>query len=335
MRNCVLVYIEIDGQKNILPESLEAITAAIKVAEISRSSVSAVLIGSDVSEGAEDVCRMGFDDMSVAKVYLLNAPEFEAYQPERFQWVLGNLISHIRPSAVIFPQSWNTIDLAPRIAFSLHAGLVTDCDAIESDGEGLTFIKPIYSGNVLARYQTPAEPALVVLRPKGFDAAKRKEGLPGEVIIIPAPNNLPEMRTKIVKRIFDDEKTGIPLSQADIIVSGGRGIGGPEGFDLLSELAEHLGGALGSSRPPCDLGWVSPKTQVGITGDIVAPSLYIAVGISGSFQHMAGMMDSKTIVAINRDAGAAIFKIADYGIVSEYEAVIPAILDAIKAQQKK
>jgi len=334
MQHCVLVYIELDREKNILPESLEALNAAARVAEIYGSSVSAVVIGTEVTQAAEDILRMGPQN-AVDKIHVMDAPGFETYQPERFQMVLENLISKIEPSAVLFPQTWNTVDLAPRISFSLEAGLVTDCIAVEPDQGRPLFIKPIYSGNVLAGYQVPAAPAIVVCRPKSFSAAEKNHRSAGEVIMMQALEQMPGSGTKIVEQVFDDGQTGIPLSQADIIVSGGRGMGGPRGFALLSELAERLGGALGASRPPCDLEWVSPKTQVGVTGDIVAPSLYIAVGISGSFQHMAGMMDSKTVVAINRDEGANIFKIADYGIVSEYEDVIPAIIDAIKAREIK
>jgi len=226
------------------------------------------------------------------------------------------------------PNTLTGVDLAPRVAWELGAGLVTDCVAIESDQGGPAFVKPVYSGNVMSVYSAATCPFMVSVRPRAFARLQPENSRPTETVPVSCAFN-PNPRVVVVKRL-EEEIQGIRLETADRIVAGGRGIGGAEGFGQLRALADVLGAAIGASRPPCDLGWVAPAAQVGQTGEIVAPGLYIAVGISGSTQHLAGMSGAKTIVAINADPQASIFRIADYGVVGKYEEIIPTFTETLK-----
>jgi len=234
----------------------------------------------------------------------------------------------VKPKAIIFGDTLTSIDLAPRVAFSLTTGLITDCVAIECEEGEVYFIKPVYSGNVMAAYTFDREPFVVTLRSRAEEPAERSNVAGAEIIPIGVDLDLSDVNAEVVERVVEKQE-GPTLTDAEVVVSGGRGIGGPAGFEQLRELAAALNAAVGASRPPCDHGWVPQRTQVGQTGAKVAPSLYIAIGISGATQHVAGMYRSKRIVAINRDPKANIFRIADYGVVGPFEEVLPAFREAI------
>lgn len=316
----MLVIAELTSTGELTPGTLEALSAARRLADRQGGGLTAVLLGHAVENKAQALCHYGADS-----VRYIDDPLLAQYHPEAYLAVLLPLCDEIRPRGIVCGQSLNTLDLAPRLAARLKTGLVTDCVAVEE--ERLRFTKPIYSGNVLGVYTVAATPFILTLRARAFDAAPCRESA--------APLTRREggldpslFKVEVLERRIEPE--GISLGAAERIVAGGRGMGGPQGFAQLAELAGVLHAAIGASRPPCDLEWVSSQCQVGQTGEIVAPQVYIAVGISGSTQHIAGMAGSKTIVAINKDKDANIFKMADYGVIGTYEEVIPALTAGLK-----
>lgn len=321
----ILVYIELNEKKEIDQISLECLRAGRTLADETGSRLAALLIGSDIGGVAGELTHYSIDD-----IYVADSPGLRDYHPELYHRVLKNLYLKTKPQAVIFGNTLLGLDLAPRISFDLGAGLVTDCVGITIDEGRLTFVKPVYSGNVTAEYRVTSDAAIVTLRARTQEKADRQESGSGRIVPVPEMIDEGTVTLQVIQRVVNDNE-GPQLENADIIIAGGRGIGSKEGFSILSDLAKNIGGTLGASRPPCDLGWVHSNAQVGQTGEIVRPSLYIAVGISGSTQHIVGMSGSKTIIAINKDSRAPIFDIADYGIVGNYEDIIPAFSSAINA----
>ncbi len=326
--NSVLVMVEQGRAGSILPVSLECLRTGRELAENLGSRLMAAVIGSDIRSTAEEVRHFGVDGVLLA--------EHSALCDYRADGYLGALVEAVRAvqaSFVLMGDTVNALDLAPRAAFTLEAGLVTDCVKIEVDSGEVLFTKPVYSGNVMAVYSSETEVTLATLRSRSADAAVRTEEGKGEITSLHVEINPGPGLTEIVESVPVEEQ-GVSLDQADVVVSGGRGIGGGEGFKLLEDLAGVLGAALGASRPPVDCGWASPASQVGQTGKIVAPSLYVAVGISGAMQHISGMNGSKVIVAINKTAEANIFNIADYGVVGKYEEIVPSLTETLRGIPK-
>ena len=319
----VLVFLEID-QGILHPLAPEVLLAAKQVAQALQSRLAAVIIGKEIAEVAHEILHYGVDTVYVVAHHLL-----DTYQGEYLCLALSELCQTLQPAIILMANTLTGIDLAPRLAWQLDAGLVTDCVAFNVSGGELSFSKPIYSGNIMAEYVPATTTCLVTVRPRSFEPQPRTETPQGEIVTVAVTLSPASVKTTLVERI-EEHRDGIRLETAERIVAGGRGIGRAEGFMLLKTMADTLGAAIGASRPPCDLGWVSAKAQVGQTGEIVAPGLYIAVGISGSTQHLAGMMGSKTIVAINKDPQANIFKIADYGVVGNYEDVLPVLTKTLK-----
>jgi electron transfer flavoprotein alpha subunit len=319
----VMVFIERDGDA-LHPLTPEVLLAGKQVAQSLHGELAAVIMGSGITDVALAVRHYGVDT-----VYVVDHPLLDTYQGEYFCLALSELCRTVQPRIILMANTLTGIDLAPRVAWQLDAGLVTDCVAIDAAGGDLTFSKPIYSGNVMAEYAPVTTPCLVTVRPRAIDPQPRTDMPQGEIIPVTVTLDQALIKTTLVERI-EERGDGIRLETADRVVAGGRGIGGSEGFMLLKTMAETLGAAIGASRPPCDLGWVSPQAQVGQTGEIVTPDLYIAVGISGSTQHLAGMAGAKTIVAINKDPQANIFKIADYGVVGNYEDVLPVLTETLQ-----
>jgi electron transfer flavoprotein alpha subunit len=321
--NAVMVLVELDAYKQIIPLSLECVTAAKRLAEVCGGRAAALVMGSGVAAAAREMACYGVDD-----VLLVDHPALEGYQAELYLSAFLQVWERHKPKAILTGDTLTSVDLAPRIAFSLDAGLVTDCVAIRADAPGVCFIKPVYSSNVMAAYAFIFEPWIVTLRPRVEEAAPKADPGRSRVTPVEVELDLSATKTEVIQRVIEGDE-GIKLAEAHIIVSGGRGMGGPEGFARLVELAKVLNAAVGASRPPCDLGWVPSQWQVGQTGAKVAPSVYIAAGISGATQHVAGMQSSKKIIAINRDPKANIFRIADYGVVGACEEVLPAFREAL------
>jgi electron transfer flavoprotein alpha subunit len=223
-------------------------------------------------------------------------------------------------------------DLAPRLAFRLENVVSMDCTALDIDpgSKLLLQTRPVYGGNALAVFVCEgSKPQMAAVRAKAMDPKDRDDSRSGEVVPIAAGLDPAAVRTKVTNTV-KEEVEGIKLEDAGVIVCGGRGIGSAEDFKMLEPLAKILNAAIGASRPPCDNGWVSPSIQIGLTGKIVGPTLYIAVALSGSSQHMAGCSGAKNIIAINKDAEANIFKEARFGIVGDFKKVIPAFTEKVK-----
>ena len=304
----------------------ELLGAGRKLADDLGEELGALLVGSEVSGIAQEAIAFGAD-----KVYVVEAPELKDYRTDSYMTVVEKVAVEVAPKVLLMGQNSIGRDLAPRLAFRLDTAVSMDCIelAIDADSKQLLMTKPVYGGNARAIYTTDTMPQMATLRVKAGEPLARDDSRKGEVVSIDAGLDESAIRTKVVDTVLE-EIEGIKLEDANIIVSGGRGMGGPEGFKDLEELAKVLKAAVGASRPPCDNGWVPDTMQVGLTGKIVSPDLYIAVAISGSSQHIAGCSGSKTIVAINRDPEANIFKEAAYGVVGDWKKVIPAFMEKAK-----
>ncbi len=301
---------------------LELMGLAQGLAAASGEVVSAALLGSGIGEVAEELARSG-----AATVYAADSAALAEYNPDSFLAVLQGLCEHLKPAVVLVGHTPLGQDLAPRLAFALGAGLVTDCTALDWDGAaGLVASKPVYGGNAVARLAPATSPQMATVRPR-VGEPPTGDAVPGSVAVVEV--TLPAPAIELQGRVVEEE-AGVKLEEARVVVSGGRGMSGPEGFESLRELAGVLGGAVGASRPPCDSEWIPCTSQVGITGKLVAPELYIAVGISGSSQHLSGMSESRHIVAINRDPEAYIFKVAHYGVVGDWRQVLPAFTGKVR-----
>ncbi len=286
----------------------------------------AVIAGSGVSSLAQDAIAFGADN-----VYVVDDPLLKDYQTDSYISVIEKVVKQVMPQIILLGQTSIGRDLAPRLAFRLGTAATMDCVAlaIDPDSKRLLPTKPVYGGNAQAIYGYQTEPQIATVRAKVMSPLKRDDSRKGESVTIEAGLAPSDIRTKVLEKV-KEEIAGIKLEDAPIVVSGGRGIGGAEGFKQLAELAKLLKGAVGASRAACDSGWIPETSQVGLTGKIVTPDVYLAIGISGSSQHMAGCSSSKCIVAINKDAEANIFKVAHYGVVGDWKKVFPAFAQKVK-----
>jgi electron transfer flavoprotein alpha subunit len=313
----ILVFVEQRGGE-VRKASLQAISEAKR----NGAEVSAVLPGSGIAAAAGGLGTWGADT-----VYVADDPNLALYSAEGYAEVVAKAVEQVQPSAIFFAGTAMGRDLAPRLAARLGVGALADVVALTMDGGAFTARRPVYSGKAFATATTAGKsPQVISLRPNVF--AAEELGGAGTVVAL---DGLALSIRAVVKELVAAGGGELDVAEADIIVSGGRGIKGPENFALIKSLADALGGAVGASRAAVDAGWISHSHQVGQTGKVVSPSLYIACGISGAIQHLAGMNSSKIIVAINTDPDAPIFKIADYGVVGDLFTVIPPMVEAIKA----
>lgn len=321
----IWIFAEQRDQK-IMNVSLEILGEARKLADKKGVKVGAVLIGYEVQNLAKDLIYYGAD-----KVYVIDNILLKNYTTEGYAKVIVDLVNELKPEVILYGATYIGRDLAPRIASRLKTGLTADCTGLDIDENGLLLqTRPAFGGNLMATIKCPdRRPQMSTVRPGVMKKALKDDTRTGEVINIEANLSENDIRTKVVE-IIKEVRGKVNLEEADIIVSGGRGTGGPEGFKLIQELADVLGGVVGASRATVDAGWISADHQVGQTGKTVRPKLYIACGISGAIQHLAGMSNSGTIVAINKNPDAPIFKIADYGIVGDLFKVIPALIEEFK-----
>jgi electron transfer flavoprotein alpha subunit len=302
--------------------SLEVLSEARRLADAQGARVETVLVGAGVKSLAAELGSLGAD-----RVHLFDDPALAAYATESYARALAGVIGETKPSAVLLPFTSRGKDLAPRVAAKIGAGLASDCVALALKEGRLEARRPCYAGKGYATVRWEGEPQMATLRPNVFalgpaDPARHTEIVAGRV------EGAARARVTAVHAAVEGK---VELSEAKIIVSGGRGLRGPEHFHLVQSLAEALGAAVGASRAVVDAGWVDHQMQVGQTGKTVSPSLYIACGISGAIQHLAGMSSSKFIVAINKDADAPIFKVANYGLVGDVFEVLPRLTEAAKA----
>jgi len=290
--------------------------------------LTACLLGHEVEPLAQEAIAYGAD-----RVLWADDPALGSYRTEPYAQVLIELARQYRPEIMLLGASSRGRDLAGSVATALHTGLTADCTGLEIDPETrlLQQTRPAYGGNIMATILTPRHrPQMATVRRQVFEAPAPDGSRQGKIVSVPVSLSDGDMVSEIVDFIREEEDFN--LADAQIIVSGGAGLGEPEGFDLIRELAHVLGGAVGASRAAVDKGWIPYAHQVGQTGRTVRPDLYIAVGISGAIQHQAGMSTARCIVAINRDPQAPIFDLATYGIVGDYAEVVPALTAALRAK---
>ncbi|RLB72139.1 MAG: electron transfer flavoprotein subunit alpha/FixB family protein [Deltaproteobacteria bacterium] len=300
--------------------TFEVISEGKRLAAAAGDSLKVLLAGDNVSGLAEELKKFGPDEIAVA-----NSDQLADYTTESYAGVLADYIKQENPSLVLLGHSAIGKDLAPRVAARLGAGLVSDCIKINVDGGDFSFVHPIYAGKAIATYKVNSAVKMATLRPNVFPIEEAE----GAASVVDFAPEIAASRTK-VKEVIQQAGDRPELTEADIICSGGRGLGGPDGFGLIEELADTLGAAVGSSRAAVDAGWRDHQAQVGQTGKVVSPNLYIACGISGAIQHLAGMGSSKCIVGINKDPEANIFNVADYGIEGDLYKVVPALIEKLK-----
>ena len=301
--------------------SKEILGAGSKLSKELGEPLVAVLIGEGVSGTAPEAIAYGADIVYVVEDTLL-----KDYRTDAYVAAVEKVVAQINPRIILAGQTTMGRDLAPRLTFHLNSAATMDCIdlAIEAGTKKLLMTKPVYGGNARAVFTSDVLPNVATVRVKAMTALAPDETRKGQVVTLAAGLNAAAIRTNVLQKVVQ-EVQGIKLEDASVVVSGGRGIGGPEGFKQIESLAKLLKGAMGASRPPCDSGWVSETKQVGLTGKIVSPDVYIAVAISGSSQHLAGCGGSKNIIAINRDAEANIFKEARFGVVGDWKKVVPAL----------
>jgi electron transfer flavoprotein alpha subunit len=299
--------------------SKEAIGAARSVADELGEDLVGLVMGADVAAVADAAFDLGCDEVLGADDETLKDGRLEAIAP-----LIVELAQEHEPPVFIAGASALGRDLTAWIAADLDAGLVSDCIALELDGETVKVTRPVYTGKLLSTVFVTEGMQVISLRSRAFPQAE-STGKSGSAEWVDAVVDEDDIPTKIVG--YEELGGGVSLTDASIIVSGGRGVGGPEGFEPVRELAETLSGALGASRAAVDAGWIPYEYQIGQTGKNVSPDLYIACGISGAIQHQAGMRTSRVIVAINKDPDAPIFKLAQYGIVADLFDVVPALTE--------
>lgn len=305
----------------------ELLNKGSELAKTLNVPLSAILIGSNISAKAQDLINRGAD-----KVYVYDDPILAEFQDDPYSCILADLIKEEKPEIVLMGATNIGRSFASRVAAKIYTGLTADCTALEVDLEtrNLMQTRPAFGGNIMATILTPRHrPQMATVRHKVFKEAKVQEGRTGEVINKTVDAQKIINRTKFIG-FFKDQSADVNISDADIIVSGGRGLGNPEGFKLIKELADLLGGAVGASRAAVDSDWIPYSHQVGQTGRTVAPKIYIACGISGQIQHMVGMSSSDTIIAINKDKDCPMMQTATYSLVGDLYEIIPAIIKEIK-----
>lgn len=321
----LMVFAEQRGGR-IHPISYELLGKGKEIVDRLGVELSSVLLGHQMEEEAEELIYYGAD-----KVFLYDHPAFKDFDLLNYKHNIARLVREVKPEIFLFGATRLGRSLGPRVAVALDTGLTADCTGLDLDEDGnLIQIRPAFTGNILAHIKTATRPQMSTIRYKVMQKKARDANRRGELIKKDA-ELVPSLLT-----IKKKEKLGVVnIAEADVIVSGGRGLKKAEDFSILAALAELLGGVVGSSRPLVDDGWIGKEHQVGFSGNTVKPKLYVACGISGSPQHLAGMRDSDVIVAINTDPSAPIFKLADYGIVGDLYEVVPRLTNKIKGRRSR
>jgi len=317
----ILTFAEARGGQ-LRRASLETLSEARRLANALGAQVEAVVVGPAAL--ADELAAWGAD-----RVRVFDDPALAAYATEAWAKALAQAITETKPGIALVPFTAMGKDLAPRVAARVGAGLASDCVSLEIAGGRLRARRPMYAGKAYATVEWAGEPQMATLRPNVFPLGAKDASRKAEVVKAEADA---ASRARVTATVATSQGR-IQLAEAQAVVSGGRGLKGPENFHLVEELAAELGAAVGASRAVVDAGWVDHQLQVGQTGRTVSPSLYVACGISGAIQHLAGMSSSRCIVAINKDPDAPIFKVADYGICGDLFEVLPAVTEAVKAHK--
>ena len=323
MANSILVVGEVADGK-LVASTAEMLGAARR---LGAGAVACALMGAGVGAQAKDAIALGAD-----QVLVVDNPALAEYNSDDYIQAIAKVVEQAQPSIILFGQTNLGRDLAPRLAFRLGTGVVMDTVELAMAGDRLQATRPAYGGNARAVNVVRGDPQIATVRAKSQDPLEPDASRSGDVTKVDVAIDPSQVRIKVTDR-KGMAAGGIRLEDANVVVSGGRGLGGPENFDVIDELAKVLGAAVGASRAVCDLGWRPVSDQVGLTGKVVSPTLYIAVGISGASQHMAGCSGSKNIVAINKDADANIFKSSRFGIVEDFSKVMKPLIEAVKKEK--
>ena len=327
----VLVFGEI-AEGMLSPITIELLGAGRKLANEMGEELSALLMGSKAVGLGQEAIAYGAD-----KVYVADDNLLDQYNSDAYTQVAADLCRKALPSVMLLGHTDVGCDLAPRLNGRLGGGLAMDCLTLSVDPASKLLIstRPVFGGNAHATMVSKtARPQMATLRLKTMPPAERNDSRQGQVIPVEGRIDPSTLRVKVVDRI-KEEVEGIKLEDAEVVVSGGRGIGSAQNFAMVRELAHVLGGAIGATRPACDEGWAPVTLQVGQSGKVVSPKLYIAVALSGAMSHIAGCLGSKTIVAINKDKEANIFNVAHFGIVADYKEVLPVLTAKLKELKSK
>ncbi|MFS0780660.1 electron transfer flavoprotein subunit alpha/FixB family protein [Bacillus sp. 1P06AnD] len=300
--------------------SFEAVAAAKVASE--GGEIVGVLIGDSAQSLGNEFIHYGAD-----KVVVIEDEKLSQYTSDGYSQALMAVVDSEKPEGIIIGHSAMGKDLAPRIAGKLKSGLISDATAVEEEGGNIVFTRPIYSGKAFEKKIITDGVILATIRPNNISPLAKDESRSGDVTAQSV--EIKDLRT-IIKEVIRKATDGVDLSEAKVVIAGGRGVKSADGFQPLKELADVLGGAIGASRGACDADYCDYSLQIGQTGKVVTPDLYIACGISGAIQHLAGMSNSKVIVAINKDPEANIFKVADYGIVGDLFEVVPMLTEEFK-----
>jgi electron transfer flavoprotein alpha subunit len=319
----ILVFVEQRDGK-VKKASLEALSVGRALCDATSGALAAVVLGHGISAISEAAGKYGAET-----VYLGDDPLFANYSTDAYGLGAGKAAQVFGADAILFAATAMGKDLAPRVAARLEIGLLSDVTGYAVENGAVTYKRPVYSGKAyVSAVPVAGKPYAVTLRPNVFAATES----PKTPQVVKLENAAVASDVKaVVENLLVSKEGLLDVAEADIIVSGGRGMKGPENYKILEELAKPLGGAVGASRAAVDAGWIGHEHQVGQTGKVVSPTLYIACGISGAIQHLAGMSTSKVIVAINKDPEAPIFKVATYGIVGDLFEVVPKMTEAVKA----
>ena len=321
------VFVETNEDGTAKNVGIELLTPGKMMAGKQGGALVAVVIGNNVDEAVKAASEHGAD-----KVIVVDGPEYAHYTTDAYAIALCTLVEKYGPTSMLIGATNNGRDLGPRVSCRLKTGLTADCTGLDIDEESgnVAWTRPAFGGNLMATILCPDHrPQIGTVRPGVFkksDAGEAKAEIIKEDIHVDAK----DIRTQVLELIKEAEGENVDLEGAEIIVSGGRGVGGPEGFEPIKALADVLGATVGASRAAVDAGWIAHAHQVGQTGKTVGPKLYIACGISGAIQHLAGMSGSDCIVAINKDPEAPIFDVADYGVVGNLFEVLPVLTEEIK-----
>ncbi|MFH0727304.1 MAG: electron transfer flavoprotein subunit alpha/FixB family protein [Pseudomonadota bacterium] len=324
-KNDILVFCEVTkGEISVI--STEALGCGRSLADDLGVNVNAVIAGKSINRLAADAIAYGAD-----KVFVVDNPLLQNYQTETFLSVFEKLSNELTPDVIIMGQTSIGRDMAPALAARLDAAATLDCVdlAVDSDTKQLHYTKPVYGGNAWAVYATECKPHIATIRAKAMQPIVRDENRSGETVSFDMEIDMDGIKTKLLEKV-PEQVNGIRLEDARVVIGGGRGIGSIENFAKLEELAEMFKGAVGASRAVCDNGWLPSTMQIGLTGRVVTPELYFAIGISGASQHMAGCSGATNIIAINNDDGANIFREAHYGVLGDWQQVIAGFINKIK-----
>ncbi|MBU5676166.1 electron transfer flavoprotein subunit alpha/FixB family protein [Alkaliphilus sp. MSJ-5] len=307
--------------------SLELLGKGRELADELKTELTAILVGEGIGDASKELLYYGAD-----KVIVADHPMLNLYVTEPYTKVMCEAIKLYNPEIILIGATAIGRDLAPRISARIHTGLTADCTSLEIEEEtkNLLMTRPAFGGNIMATIICPEHrPQMSTVRPGVMVKRTRDEGRNGEIIELKPALNEDDMNVEIIE-VVKESKKKVKIEEANVLVSGGRGLGKKESFEPLEKLAKELGGLVSGSRAVVDAGWIEREYQVGQTGKTVRPDLYIACGISGAIQHVTGMEESELIIAINKNADAPIFELADVGIVGDVNKVIPALIDALK-----